>query len=104
MAEPEESAAPMVTSDGVQFRVVAVPVQTGKSPFREMAQSKKFIVFVAGMLATVFGKLGLAIDSETQKQLVDLVMVYVGAQGIADAGQGFARARALMPPPQSPTT
>lgn len=81
-------------------RLVAVPV--GKSPFGEMLQSKKFLAMVVGMLFTLLGKVGLNVDAATQEQVLNLVMVYIGAQGVADAGQGFARVR-NNPAPPNPT-
>jgi hypothetical protein len=44
----------------------------------------------------------LNVDAATQEQVLNLVMVYIGAQGVADAGQGFARVR-NNPAPPNPT-
>lgn len=87
----------LTAQDGTPVRIVAVPLS--KSPVGEMLQSKKFLALIAGMLFTLLAKVGINVSPETQEQVLNLVMVYIGAQGVADAGQGFAKVRN-----QTPTT
>ena len=97
-------AAPtnVVMHGGAQMRIVAVPV--GRNPIAEMLQSKKFLALLAGMFFTLLAKVGVNVSDATQEQVLNLVMVYIGAQGVADAGQGFARARNTAPALASPPT
>jgi len=101
---PSAPPAPsnIVQVGGQPIRLVAMPVS--KSPIGEMLQSKKFLAMVVGMLFTLLSKIGLQIDAATQEQVLNLVMVYIGAQGVADAGQGFARVRNNPAPPNQTAT
>lgn len=65
-----------------------------KGPILEMLRSKKFVALLVGVAVLVAGKLGLSVALDLQDRLVDLIMVYIGAQGVADAGKGFAVATA----------
>lgn len=81
--------------DGTQVRIVAVPIS--KSPLGEMMRSKKFLAMLAGLLFSLLAKVGVDVSAETQEHVLNLVMVYIGAQGVADAGQGFARVKNTQP-------
>lgn len=99
---PPEEPLPnnAVTSpDGTVVRIVAVPLT--KSPFGEMLRSKKFLAMLAGLLFSLLAKVGVDVSAETQEHVLNLVMVYIGAQGVADAGQGFAKVRNQTPTPPS---
>lgn len=51
--------------------------------------SKKFWAMVAGVLATVCAALGDTISwPDAVKVIVTTIMVYIGAQGVADFGKG----------------
>lgn len=95
VTEPVPSNVMLVGN--TQVRILAVPL--GKNPVTEMLQSKKFLAMVAGMIFTLLSKVGVDISAESQEQVLNLVMVYIGAQGVADAGHGFARSKNAQPPP-----
>jgi len=65
-----------------------------KGPIMEMLKSKKFIALLIGVIITIAAKFGFTFGVDVQEKLVDLIMVYIGAQGVADAGKGFAAASA----------
>jgi hypothetical protein len=68
----------------------------------ELLTSKKFLAASAAVLIYVVGRSGLAIDPDTLDRIFAALMVYVGAQGIADVGKGAAvvnaAAKAQLPP------
>lgn len=83
-----------------------------KSSLAVMLASKKFRALISGLVLVVLAKFGLDADQQFQDTIAELIMVYIGAQGIADAGQGFAHvmnARSTTsgspntPPPGEPT-
>ncbi len=63
--------------------------------WRELIQSKKFKVLVASLIGLIVA--GLATDGtltpEVIKSAVNLVMVYLGAQGAADLGKAWNGSR-----------
>lgn len=74
-----------------------------KGPLLEMLKSKKFIALLIGVLITVASKFGFTFGVDVQDKLVDLIMVYIGAQGVADAGKSFAIANAATKTATTPT-
>lgn len=89
----------ITSTDGTVVRIVAVPLT--KSPLSEMMRSKKFLAMIAGLLFSLLAQVGIEISAEAQERALNLVMVYIGAQGVADAGQGFAKVRNQTPTPPS---
>lgn len=56
--------------------------------------SKKFLALLAGVLVWLAGKGGLALTEADVTPLLLLIGGYIGAQGLADIGQGRVRAEA----------
>ena len=54
---------------------------------RSLFSSKKFIAMLTGVLATLIGKIGFDVSTETINQVVALVGTYVVGQGVADHGK-----------------
>ncbi len=59
---------------------------------RALFSSKKFVAMLAGLVATLVAKIGLESDEATVTQIVSLVAVYIGGQGLADMGKEKAKA------------
>ncbi len=59
---------------------------------RALFSSKKFVAMLAGLVATLVAKIGLELDEATVTQIVSLVAVYIGGQGLADMGKEKAKA------------
>lgn len=58
---------------------------------RELATSKKFIVFVVGLLVTFAAKYGLNLDPEMVQNIIYTIVAYLIGQGIADHGKEAAK-------------
>ena len=58
---------------------------------KEFLASKKAKAFLIGLVTLVCSKL-LEMSEETTKQIVQVVIAYLGAQGVADFGKGKAQA------------
>ena len=56
--------------------------------FRDLAGSKKFIVFFVSVVIVVGGRLGFDLDPEVVEKVVALAVAYLIGQGIADFGKG----------------
>ena len=54
---------------------------------KSLFSSKKFVAMIAGVLATLIGKIGFDVPTETINQVVALVGTYVVGQGVADHGK-----------------
>mgnify|MGYP003629368916 CR=1 FL=1 len=54
---------------------------------KSLFSSKKFIAMLTGVLATLIGKIGFDVSTETINQVVALVGTYVVGQGVADHGK-----------------
>jgi len=54
---------------------------------KSLFSSKKFVAMIAGVLATLIGKIGFDVPTETINQVVALVATYVVGQGVADHGK-----------------
>ncbi len=67
------------------------------NPLRELLASKKFVVALAGIIAGVAAKKGLALDTETTALLLSPVLAYIVGQGVADRGKPAAQALAGIP-------
>lgn len=65
---------------------------------KDLFSSKKFVAMLLGIVVTLLSKVGLDVEPEVQEHLINLTMVYIGAQGVADAGKSFAQAKAPATP------
>ena len=63
---------------------------------QELFASKKFLVFLAGVLTLIASKLGLNLDPDTLNGVIALTAAYVVGQGIADHGKGAAQVNAAL--------
>ncbi len=54
---------------------------------KSLFSSKKFVAMLTGVLATLIGKIGFDVSTETINQVVALVGTYVVGQGVADHGK-----------------
>lgn len=61
----------------------------------DLLRSKKFIAMMLAILAYIGGqlasKLGIQIDPDTLTKIYNAILVYIGAQGLADWGKGAAQ-------------
>jgi hypothetical protein len=62
-----------------------------KTAICELVASKKFLAVVIAMVVYVAGRLGFDVNLETLDRLYFALLVYVGAQGLADHGKEAAR-------------
>lgn len=58
---------------------------------RELLTSKKFVVFVAGLLITFAAKYGLNLDPDMVQNVIYMIVAYLVGQGIADHGKEAAK-------------
>lgn len=65
----------------------------GAGVARELLSSKKFVAVLLGVAITAASSLGLEVDAQKLDSMIQLLMVYLGAQGVADAGKSFAQVR-----------
>ena len=61
-----------------------------KQALLELLESKKFLVAVGSIIIYGVGKLGLHLDPDLVDKIVTALLVYVGAQGVADIGKPAA--------------
>tara|TARA_R110002110_G_scaffold123748_1_gene300618 strand:- start:295 stop:495 length:201 start_codon:yes stop_codon:yes gene_type:complete len=54
---------------------------------KSLFSSKKFVAMITGVIATLVGKIGFDVPTETINQVVALVGTYVVGQGVADHGK-----------------
>lgn len=59
----------------------------------ELVSSKKFIAVVVASVVYAGGRLGLRIDEQLLEHIYTALLVYVGAQGVADFGKGATQVR-----------
>lgn len=62
-----------------------------KNVLLELISSKKFLVAVSAVIVWIGGRFGLQIDTDTLDRIFAALLVYIGAQGIADNGKSAAR-------------
>ncbi|HET9893214.1 MAG TPA: hypothetical protein VFQ42_22240 [Mycobacterium sp.] len=62
-----------------------------KQALLELLESKKFIVAMASIVVYGVGKLGLHLDPDLVDKITTALLVYVGAQGVADIGKPAAQ-------------
>ena len=59
------------------------------SMMKSLLTSRKFLVLILSLISWSFGRiLGVELDAETVETVVGLVMAWLVAQGLADAGAG----------------
>jgi len=68
-----------------------------KAAILEMLKSKKFLAMLSAIVVFAVGRLGLDIDPAKLDPIWQMILVYVGAQGIADAGKSAAQVKAGTP-------
>lgn len=73
-------------------------VEDKPSTFGELIGSKKFIAMLLGIAITLLSSLGVHIDESQRQSVLNLIMAYLGAQGLADAGKSFAQVKARTEP------
>lgn len=61
----------------------------------DMFTSKKFLAALAAVIVYVAGRFGFDVDPGTLDRIVAALLVYVGAQGIADHGKSAAQIAAV---------
>lgn len=61
-----------------------------KAAILEMLKSKKFLAMAGAVIVYTAGRFGLDIDPSTLDHIFGALLVYVGAQGVADAGKSAA--------------
>ena len=54
---------------------------------KSLFSSKKFVAMITGVVATLIGKIGWDVSTETINQVVALVGTYILGQGVADHGK-----------------
>ena len=54
---------------------------------KSLFSSKKFVAMITGVVATLIGKIGWEVSTETINQVVALVGTYILGQGVADHGK-----------------
>jgi len=75
-----------------------------KTALLDLFTSKKFLAALAAIIVYVGGRFGFAIDPATLDRIFAALLVYVGAQGIADNGKSAAQIfNAALTSPASPT-
>jgi len=62
-----------------------------KTALLDLFASKKFLAALAAIIVYVGGRFGFAIDPATLDRIFAALLVYVGAQGIADNGKSAAQ-------------
>lgn len=66
-----------------------------KSTLLELVTSKKFLAAITAIVVYVAGRFGLALDPAALDHIFAALLVYVGAQGVADAGKSAAQIKAV---------
>ena len=61
------------------------------STLRELAGSKKFVVFLVTVLVVLASRFGLDLGPETAERIVHLAIAYLVGQGVADFGKDFKK-------------
>jgi len=72
-----------------------------KTTLTELLTSKKFLAALAAIIVYIAGHFGLDIQPAALDPIWQVLVVYVGAQGLADIGKG---AKQASPGPSSTTT
>lgn len=78
-----------------------------KSALLDLFTSKKFLTALTAIIVYVAGRFGFNIDTTVLDRIYAALLVYIGAQGIADNGKSAAQiaaAAATANPPASTTT
>jgi hypothetical protein len=65
-----------------------------KQALLDLFGSKKFLAVLTAILVYAAGRFGLDVDPATLDRIFAALMVYVGAQGIADHGKSAAEIEA----------
>lgn len=70
-----------------------------KTALLELIASKKFLAALTAIIVYLAGRFGFAIDTAVLDRIYAALLVYIGAQGIADAGKSAAKITAAAAPP-----
>lgn len=65
-----------------------------KATLLDLFTSKKFLAALAAVIIYVAGRFGFDVDPAALDRIFAALLVYVGAQGVADAGKSAAQVRA----------
>lgn len=65
-----------------------------KATLIDLFTSKKFIAALAAIIVYIAGRFGFNVDPATLDRILAALLVYVGAQGIADNGKSAAQVSA----------
>lgn len=84
---PAPAPALGLSANGNPLRLV----EDKPSTVKELFGSKKFMVTIVGLLATMLPSFGVNVTPEQLDQVVYLIMAFLGAQGVADAGKSYAQ-------------
>jgi hypothetical protein len=65
-----------------------------KSVLLDLFTSKKFLAALTAMVVYIAGRFGFDVDTAVLDRIYAALLVYIGAQGIADSGKGAAQVTA----------
>lgn len=65
-----------------------------KATLLDLFTSKKFLAAMTAIIVYAAGRLGLNIDPTVLDHIWQALLIYVGAQGVADLGKGAAQVTA----------
>lgn len=68
-------------------------VEDKPNPWGEMFRSKKFVALLVGVAFSLLTQVGVKVTAEVQEQVINLILVYMGAQGVADVGKSYAQVK-----------
>ena len=68
-------------------------IESRPSTLSELFGSKKFIAMLVGIAITLLSSFGVAVDEGQRQDILNLVMAFIGAQGLADAGKSYAQVK-----------
>jgi hypothetical protein len=66
------------------------------SVLKELLTSKKFLAMLTAIIVYAAGRFGFDVDPSALDRIVAALLVYVGAQGVADAGKSAAQIKAVV--------
>lgn len=77
-----------------------------KNALLDLFTSKKFLTALTAIIVYVAGRFGFDVDTAVLDRIYAALLVYIGAQGIADHGKSAAQitASAAAPPGAAPST
>lgn len=64
---------------------------------RALFGSKKFVAMLGGIVIYAAGRFGFDVSQDDADRMLGLVALYLGVQGVADAGKEAAKAKGGQP-------